>query len=970
MAEWSAALVGRREELAAFDRALAQVERDQPRVVGLRGEPGIGKSRLLVELAGRARERGLLVLEGRAAELERDLTFALLMEALEPLVSDGALGGLIGELHGRQLGELAAFLPPVGPLAASEATPASGERHRVARAVRALLERVAAERPVALLLDDVHWADPASAEVLALLLYRPSRAGVLLALAARAERAPWLESALAAVEQYRTAEVLELGPLPLAVVGELLPGVGPAARESLHRESGGNPFYLQELVRAGRSQTDGTGGAGLAGVPRAVQAALAGEVAALSPDARRVLEGAAVVGDPFEPGLAAAVAEVDEALALACLDELLAADLVRPAGRPRRFRFRHPLVRRAVYVGTGGGWRLSAHARAADALAARGATPSQRAHHVERAARARDPGAVELLAAAAEEVALAAPATAAGWYESALRLLPESAEQRPRRLALLRAQAQALASAGRPGEARDVLRRVLDLLPSHAAAERVDATVMLAGLLTVWTQRPDEARPLLERERAALGDVEPGLRAALSLAMAGERAEHGDHAASEALADQAAAEARAAGDRALEGAAAGRAADAAHCRLRGDEPETLAAVEAKIAAAEQLVGALPDEVTAQRLSMLVSVSIARMFTGRFGAARAAAGRGVALARTSGQGLFAPAFVCLRGFVDQELGRLDSAEAELEEALESALVSGNLQVAYWGSIGSSWTAVARGDVEAALVHGQKAWELLGTRSYSQAGFSVADARLAAGDPHGALAALEAFDWMRPQLWTLDRVKATEVAVRVLLALGRVEEAADWARRAPLEGGGRRTGVFGAIIALAQAAVLRARDGAQDAAEVALAGAGAAHEGDAPLWAGRCRTFAGEALLACGQTGEARTQLRAAAAELEARGAWGYRDAALRALRRLGDRPRPAPRRARGPDAGDRLSALTVREREVALLVAEGQTNAQIAARLHLSESTVEKHVSRVLGKLGLSSRAGVVRLVADGRVGAS
>jgi predicted ATPase len=98
MAEWSAALVGRREELAAFDRALAKVERGQPRVVGLRGEPGIGKSRLLVELAGRARERALLVLEGTAAELERDLTFALLMEALEPLVSDVAIGGLVGEL--------------------------------------------------------------------------------------------------------------------------------------------------------------------------------------------------------------------------------------------------------------------------------------------------------------------------------------------------------------------------------------------------------------------------------------------------------------------------------------------------------------------------------------------------------------------------------------------------------------------------------------------------------------------------------------------------------------------------------------------------------------------------------------------------------------------------------------------------------------------------------------------------------
>jgi DNA-binding CsgD family transcriptional regulator len=359
-----------------------------------------------------------------------------------------------------------------------------------------------------------------------------------------------------------------------------------------------------------------------------------------------------------------------------------------------------------------------------------------------------------------------------------------------------------------------------------------------------------------------------------------------------------------------------------------------------------------------------------MFTGRFGAALAAAERGLALARTTGQGLFAPAFVSLRGFVEQELGRLDAAETDQEEALESALLSGNLQVAYWASISSSWIALARGRIELALAHGQKAWELLGTRSYSQAGFSLADARLAAGDPRGALAALEAVGWVRPQLWTLDRVKAAEVAVRVLLALGRVEEAVDWARRAPLEGGGRRSGVFGAIIAHADAAVLTAQGCAAEAARVALAGAGAADEGEAPPWAARCRTVGGEALAACGRRDEARAELRAAAAELEAGGAWGYRDAALRGLRRLGDRPRPpAPPEVRGPVGGDRLAALTAREREVAELLAEGQTNAQIAARLHLSESTVEKHVSRVLGKLGLGSRAGVVGLLARESLGA-
>jgi DNA-binding CsgD family transcriptional regulator len=957
MAEWASALVGRREELAALERALAEVEQGRTRAVWLRGEPGIGKSRLLGELAARARERGVLVLEGRAAELERELPFALLSDALGPLVrGEGAQG--LRALEPDQLHELAAVLP----LAGVEAAPASGERHRAARALRALLELVATERPLALLLDDLQWADPASTDALALLLHRPPGGGVLVGMAARAGRAPALEATLADAVRGGTGVLLELGPLPPEAAAALLPETGPAARERLYRESGGNPFYLMELARAAQLGAVECPSHGLAGVPRAVQAALAGELAVLPDGARRVLEGAAVAGDPFEVELAAAAAGVDEEIALGALDDLFAAELVRPTSHPRRFGFRHPLVRRAVYEGAGGGWRLAAHARAAEALAA-GATPAQRAHHVERAARHGDLAAVGLLVAAAEEAAAAAPATAAGWYEAALRLLPETAEHDQRRLELLGAQAIALVSAGRPADACAALRRVLALLPAGAAAERVEATVTLAGLLAVWTQQPDEARRLLEAERAALGEVTPDLGAALDLALAEVYAEYGDHAASEALADRACAEARAAGDRALEADAAGRAADAAHCRLRGDDPDALAAVDAKIGAAGEMIEALPDDVVARRLSILISVFIAHAFTGDIDAASAAVERGLALARATGQGLFAPAFVAGRALVAEQQGRLDAAEAHCEEVLESAKLSGNVQVAFWGALGFSWIALARGDIEAALAHGQSGWELLGTRSYSQAGFTLADARLAAGDPQGAEAALETFGWVNPGLWTLDRVRAAEVAVRVLLALERVEEAAELARRAPAEGGGRRTGIFGAIGAHAETAVLLARGDAPGAAHVALAGAVAAEDGRVPVWEGRCRILAGEALAAAGRTGAARAELRRAATQLEAHGAWAYRDAALRVLRRLGARPRPAAA-PRGAVGDDRLAALSPRERDVAVLVGRGQTNAQIAARLHLSERTVEKHVSSLLRKLGLDSRTAVVWLLRD------
>ena len=141
--------------------------------------------------------------------------------------------------------------PALGGVEAAPWSPV-GDRHRTHRALRDLLERLAATRPLVLCLDDVHWADPASLDALAALVRRPPAAPVLLALAAREGQLPVaLSRALAAAMSEDRAARIELGPLSRAEAGELI-GEDPAAIFSL---SGGNPFYLQQLARV-----HGTGG--------------------------------------------------------------------------------------------------------------------------------------------------------------------------------------------------------------------------------------------------------------------------------------------------------------------------------------------------------------------------------------------------------------------------------------------------------------------------------------------------------------------------------------------------------------------------------------------------------------------------------------------------------------------------------------------------------------------------------------
>ena len=429
-------LVGRGDALRAFRAALDASGTGSCCFLGLVGEPGAGKTRLLGELAAGAAQRGMVILGGRAAEFEQEMPLGVVVDALDDQVESG-LPSLAIRLGAGTCGLLAAVLPSLRAAAPGlDGSAGPGRdmtgRYRIYRGMRRLLEDLAAPHGLVLILDDVHWADNASIELLDHLVRHPPRGRVLVAIAYRPAQAP---ARLAALLTTATghARQLAVGPLTLAETEELLgPGLSRPWRQALHEASGGNPFYLEALARMDQHAPLAAEGVDGSELPPAVRAALQLELDGLSPMARQVAHAAAVAADEFEPALAAVAAEVSEDEALAALNEMAARDIVRPASAGR-LRFRHPLVRRAAYDCAAAGWRLGAHARIAAHLAEVAAPAALRAHHVERSAPFGDQAAITTLVDAAREVAAHAPATAAHWLEAARDIMP--APDRPARAA-------------------------------------------------------------------------------------------------------------------------------------------------------------------------------------------------------------------------------------------------------------------------------------------------------------------------------------------------------------------------------------------------------------------------------------------------------------------------------------------------------------------------------------------------------
>ncbi|MGQ0576306.1 MAG: LuxR C-terminal-related transcriptional regulator [Pseudonocardia sp.] len=844
--------------------------------------------------------------------------------------------------------------------------------------------RAGAGGPRVVLLDDAQWLDPAAAAGLDALLRAGPPRRTLVAVADRRPAPPW-----------PTDHRVEVGPCGDELTARLLAGLVPAQRTTAARLAGGNPMLLTRLARDGVPARFGDP------VPPAVAETVHAEVEALAPADRALLRGAAVAGAVADPELAAAAAGVAGAAGVAALVE---SGLLVWHGGPGGCSAcgsavggrddgsavggrddgsaggrwdgdfdsggwdggsagegrgavccRRPLVRWAVYAGTGPGWRLAAHARIAAALAARGAPAAEQAVHVERCARPGDEAAALLLIEAA--AVAAAPGDAARWYAAALRVLPALAT--PGRRAGV--QAAGAVAAGRAG----------DLEPARAALRHLDgvpATAVRFDVTAGWLLgRARSTRPVRPGPPAGpLDDAVLRLAAAEQAFVTGEPVRAADVPAADAWAEGAwAAAARAADVRAADARAEGAAADASTV-------DTSVAGEASFAArvlwcsADLARGRIgePVDVPAGVLDLPASFWLARLhlLTERFADAERHARHGSQVVARSGEAWLEVAFAAVLTGVLTRTGRLTEAAAVASAAHEAATARRNPHDLAWALAGRVEVAVAAGDLRPALAWGAQAAEHAAALDPSivlaTLPVDLATARLATGAPD-ALGALR-------DVPPADLAGVHELRARAALAAGDIATGVCWARRAGEAALEVPLGRPAAAALRARAAVELARDRPAAAAVAAREAATVADAAGLVLDANRARVLAGRALAAAGRRADAVVELRAAHHVLAGCGAGRAADEAVHLLRVLGERPATVPR----PPGVDPAAAapstcgfgLSPRERAVAELVADGLTNREIAERLFVSAKTVEAHLATTFRKLGVRNRASVAAAV--------
>jgi DNA-binding CsgD family transcriptional regulator len=691
-------------------------------------------------------------------------------------------------------------------------------------------------------------------------------------------------------------------------------------------------------------------------VPELVLASIARELAGLADDEALLLRAAAVVGEPFDPGVAAAVAEVSAERGLALLDALLEADLVRPTDAPRRFRFRHPIVRQAIYTAAPAGWRLGAHARAAEALAARHTPALTRAHHVELSALPGDEAAIAILAEAGHAAAPRAPQAASHWFEAALALLAPDAVER--RLGLLLPRARALAACGRFEESARALETVLDLIPPSDAALRARVIGSTAKIRRL--QGEDTAsRTALLKALEALDDRSSPEATALKLELAADGFLSSDWKSFDVWMAEALDDAHKRGDDSTIAAATGLTAAA---RYMGGDAEDSRRI---LGEALELIAALPDEALAEHLNSHTWTALGAVSLERYDESIELLERTIRVAQAVGQGHLPALMRTTLGLALACRGRLAEAEERLGLAIDASFVTDNPIFLTWALALQSWVVLTRGDLPRAVVLAGQAARAVPQADdpvSATAAYYLAEALLASGEPARAAAEMveRAGGEELPRIERGFRARCYEMLTRCALAQNDLDAARSWSERAAKAAAGMEIRGRDADAARAGTAVALAAEQPEDAARLAGEAAAIADACGLPVDAGRARVLRGRALAAQGDRDAAVAALRAAHASLAELDAGHHRDEAARELRLLGERTARKP--AGSSDAGGPVGVLSPREREIAELVAAGQRNQEIAAALFLSVRTVEGHLARIFRKLEVSSRVQLAALV--------
>ncbi len=563
------AFVGRAAEAIRLQEAWREAAGGSRRIVALAGEAGIGKTRLAAELAGHAHSDGAIVLYGRFEE-EAAAPYQPVVQMLRGWAGGESLAPLAERL-GARADELGILLPEFAARAPLDAgtlreSELGTQRLRLFDALAALLAEIAGDAPLLVVLDDLHWADLPTLQLIGHLVRAPAPERALFLATTRAgEGSEPLAALLAGLRRDGMLQRLELTGLDVEETGALVSALGgrpatPGFVEQLHGETDGNPFFIEEVVRHLADATGRLGGAVAldeAGVPEGVREVTGRRLARLGDPAREMLATAAVIGREFDFDVLEEVGPLRGDGLVAALDEAVDALVLREdADRVGRYAFEHALMRATLYDGLSALRRARLHSRVGEALiACRGAQLDphlgQLAHHFALAAPVDRPErAVDFaLAAGRRADRLLAWEEAAGHYQAALRARQLAGATDDRlRCELLLALGSSQERAGSP--------EMRATFSAAAATARVLGDPALLGRAALgyagrWSQLgrvEEDVAALLQEALAALGGEDTPLRARLLARLALELYYAGDPQRRLALSEEAVTLARRLGD--------------------------------------------------------------------------------------------------------------------------------------------------------------------------------------------------------------------------------------------------------------------------------------------------------------------------------------------------------------------------------------------------------------------------------------